>query len=146
MIRSFVARDDLGGCINLLLNVFNNAPWNDNWTFQGAEKYLLDYIETPGFKGIVAEEENKIKGFIFGFRKRWWEADEFYVNEMCVEISEQRNGIGTKLIEYLENSLITEGIENITLLTNRGIPAEEFYKKNGFSEIERIIFLHKKIK
>lgn len=146
MIRPFVARDDLGGCINLLLNVFSNEPWNDNWTFEGAEKYLLDYIETPGFKGFVAEEENKIKGFIFGFRKRWWQGDEFYVNEMCVEIREQRNGIGTKLIKYLEASLITEGIENITLLTNRGIPAEEFYKKNGFSEIDRIIFLHKEIK
>lgn len=146
MLKPFVASDDLGGCIKLLLNVFNNEPWNDSWTFEGAEKYLQDYIETPGFKGFVAEEENKIIGFIFGFRKRWWQADEFYVNEMCVEISEQRNGIGTKLINYLEINLKTEGVENITLLTNRGIPAEEFYKKNGFSEIDRIIFLHKKIK
>lgn len=146
MIRPFVERNDLKTCITLMINVFNNEPWNDNWTYEGAEKYLLDYIATPGFKGIVADEDNKIKGFIFGFRKRWWQADEFYINEMCVQISEQRNGIGTKLIKYLEDSLVAEGIENITLLTDRGIPAEEFYKKNGFSEIERIIFLHKQIK
>lgn len=146
MIRPFIENNDFQACINLMLNVFNNEPWNDNWTYEGAEKYLLDYINTPGFKGFIAEEDNKTKGFLFGFRKRWWQGDEFYINEMCVEISEQRNGIGTKLIKYLEDKLAAEGIENITLLTDRGIPAEHFYKKNGFNEIERIIFLHKNIK
>jgi aminoglycoside 6'-N-acetyltransferase I len=64
---------------------------------------------------------------------------------MCVQIDEQRSRIGTKLIKYLEKSLVNEVVENITLLTNRGIPAEEFYKKNGFSVIDRVIFLHKRI-
>lgn len=144
-IRQFES-NDLNSCCNLLIHVFNQEPWNDKWSNEGAEQYLLDYIHTPGFKGIVAEDENGLKGFIFGFRKRWWKADEFFINEMCVNINEQRSGVGTKLIKYLESRLISEGVENITLLTNRGIPAEEFYKKNGFNIVDRIIFLYKKIK
>lgn len=145
-IRPFIESKDLSSCISLLINVFNHEPWNDKWSIESAEKYLQDYIQTPGFKGFIAEEESELKGFIFGFRKRWWEGDEFFVNEMCVQIKEQRSGIGTKLLKYLESSLLSEGIENITLLTNRGIPAEEFYEKNGFNVVNRLIFLHKRIK
>jgi aminoglycoside 6'-N-acetyltransferase I len=144
-IRPFNS-NDLRKCTNLLINVFNHEPWNNNWSIEGATQYLVDYIQTPGFRAFVAEEETEIRGFIFGFRKRWWKGDEFFVNEMCVQIDNQRSGIGTRLINYLEGELLSEGIKNITLLTNREIPAEEFYKKNGFSEINRIIFLYKRIK
>jgi aminoglycoside 6'-N-acetyltransferase I len=144
-IRPFVENNDLRSCVRLLVNVFNHEPWNDKWSIEVAEQYLLDYIKTPGFRGFIAEDETELKGFVFGYCKRWWKADEFFVNEMCVQIDEQRSGIGTKLIKYLEKSLVNEGVENITLLTNRGIPAEEFYKKNGFSVIDRVIFLHKRI-
>ncbi|OAB38359.1 GCN5 family acetyltransferase [Paenibacillus glacialis] len=145
IIRPFES-DDLRKCTTLFVNVFNREPWNDNWSIEAAKQYLVDYIQTPGFRGFIAEDGSEIRGFIFGFRKRWWEGDEFFVNEMCVQVDEQRSGIGTKLINYIEGDLIHAGIENITLLTNREIPAEEFYKKNGFNEIERLIFLHKRIK
>lgn len=64
---------------------------------------------------------------------------------MCVKTQSQNNGIGKALLNHLIKELHNSNISNITLLTDRGIPAEEFYKKNGFEEIERIIFLHKNI-
>lgn len=144
-IRPYESKD-LRECISLFINVFNNEPWNDKWTSEKAEQYLVDYIKTPGFSGFIAVEGMIMKGFIFGFRKRWWNGDEFFINEMCVQIDDQRSGVGSKLIHFLEIHLKSEGIESITLLTNRGIPAEKFYVKNGFKEIERLIFLYKNIK
>ena len=65
---------------------------------------------------------------------------------MCVRKQCQNKGIGRVMLNHLIKELHSSNISNITLLTDRGIPAEEFYKKNGFEEIERIIFLHKNIK
>lgn len=144
-IREFVESKDFDNCITLFLNVFNREPWNDNWSIEGAKQYLADYIHTPGFRGYIAEDDGVVQGFILGFRKRWWEGDEFYINEMCVQVDGQRRGIGTQLMKHVEHDLICNGIRNITLLTNRGIPAEKFYIKNGFQVIERLIFLHKRI-
>ncbi|MMZ58981.1 putative acetyltransferase [compost metagenome] len=65
---------------------------------------------------------------------------------MCVRIKEQKTGVGTALMRYLMKKLDSAGISNITLLTDRGKPAEAFYKKIGFTEIDRLVFLNKNIK
>lgn len=136
---------DFQACVELFINVFNQDPWNDRWEQDHAKDYLSDYIHTPGFIGVVAKEGSSIQGFIFGFRKRWWSGDEFYINEMCVDQALQRNGIGTELLNYLRDLLKGENISRITLLTDKGIIAEKFYEKNGFNEIERLIFMCKEI-
>jgi aminoglycoside 6'-N-acetyltransferase I len=143
-IRTFLP-DDFDRCVKLFINVFNSEPWNDNWTCERAGQYLMDFVGTPGFIGIVAAHNEEVNGLLFGVRKRWWREDELFINEMCVRSDKQRSGIGTKMIEYLDRFLNEEGIRTVTLLTNRGIAAEEFYKKNRFKEINRIVFMAKKI-
>ena len=135
--------NDLIKCTETFIKVFNDEPWNDEWTFTKAQKYLWDFYNTPGFLGILAIENKEVIGFIFGVHRTWWSGNEFYIHEMCVESQSQGKGIGKALLDYLIKSL--ENTTNITLLTDRGIPAEAFYKKNGFKEIERLIFLSKNI-
>lgn len=136
--------NDLIKCTETFIKVFNEAPWNDEWTLTKAQKYLLDFYNTPGFLGIVAIENKEVVGFIVGVRRTWWSGNEFYIHEMCVESQHQNRGIGKSLLNYLIHSLGNQ-ISNLTLLTDRGIPAEAFYKKNGFAEIERLVFLNKNI-
>ncbi|PZD97255.1 GNAT family N-acetyltransferase [Paenibacillus sambharensis] len=144
IIRSYSDKDMLA-CKELFINVFNQEPWNDNWLPGKAERYLSDYTSTPGFSGVVAEEGTEINGFIFGVRKQWWSGDEFFINEMCVSKNKQGIGLGSELLKYLESDLVRTGIKRITLLTDKGIPAEYFYKKNGFQEIDRLMFMCKSI-
>ena len=140
-----IEQNDLIQCTEMFIKVFNDDPWNDEWTFSKAQKYLLDFYNTPGFLGILAIENKEVIGFIFGAHRTWWSGNEFYIHEMCVESQHQNRGIGKLLLDYLIKSL-GNNISNITLLTDRGIPAEAFYKKNGFREIERLVFLSKNIK
>lgn len=63
-IRTYTC-EDFQRCVELFINVFNQEPWNDNWSNEYAEQYLKDFINTPGFKGIVFEDGSIIKGFIF---------------------------------------------------------------------------------
>lgn len=136
--------NDLLKCTETFIEVFNAEPWNDEWTFTKAQQYLLDFYHTPGFLGVLAVENEEILGFIFGVHKKWWRGDEFFINEMCVKSQQQNKGIGKALLNRLLRELDST-VKNITLLTDRGIPAEEFYKKNGFEEIERLVFLCKNI-
>ncbi|WP_029192868.1 GNAT family N-acetyltransferase [Paenibacillus harenae] len=144
MIRLFQL-EDLDKCTKLFCDVFNGEPWNDRWLDHTASEYLLDIVNTPGFIGMIAIKDGEIIGFIFGYRKKWWENDEFFINEMCVNSMLQGRGTGSAMFESLEAELLERGITTITLLTDRDVPAERFYKKNGFSEIERIVFLAKNL-
>lgn len=142
-IREFHFKD-LERCTALFVDVFSQEPWNDRWPVEKAGNYLSDFTATPGFIGVVAEDnKNNIIGIIFGCRRQWWSGDEFWINEMCVDRSCQQSGIGSAMLRYLENILTNEGIGSMVLLTNRGVPAEGFYHKNGFGEISKVVFLAK---
>ncbi|WP_410769451.1 GNAT family N-acetyltransferase [Fontibacillus sp. BL9] len=138
-------RNDLLKCTDTFIGVFNQEPWNDQWTTETAYQYLSDFTNTPGFIGFTAAEGEEIVGFIFGVSRRWWSGNEFFINEMCVSTVKQKTGVGSALMRLLIKELESIGISNITLLTDRDIPAEAFYKKFGFTEIERLVFLNKNL-
>ncbi|MEK4304006.1 MULTISPECIES: GNAT family N-acetyltransferase [Oceanobacillus] len=140
-----VVEADLISCSKLFLTVFNGEPWNDKWTLEKAKQYLADFYRTPGFFGVSAIENEEIIGFIFGTRRAWWNGDEFFINEMCVDTDRQNKGIGKELLHHLREVMETEAVTAISLLTDRGIPAEAFYKRNGFKEIERLVFLSREV-
>lgn len=132
-------------CAETFMDVFNKEPWNDEWILENAKHYLLNFYHTPGFMGILAVEGEEVIGFMFGIHRVWWSGDEFFINEMCVKAKQQKKGIGKALLNHLMKELEASTVTNISLLTDRGIPAEEFYKKNGFEEIERLVFLSRDI-
>lgn len=139
-------RNDLLKCIDTFISVFNQEPWNDEWSTETANRYLMDFTNTPGFIGVVAVEGEEVIGFVLGVRKQWWSGEEFFINELCVRIEKQKTGVGSALMNFLMQTLESSGISNITLLTDRGTPAEVFYKKFGFTEIDRLVFMNKNLK
>lgn len=143
-IRTYTAQD-LQKCTATFIEVFNAEPWNDEWTTERATRYLHDFTQTPGFLGLLAMEQDEIVGLLFGVRKAWWSGDEFFIHEMCVKTTAQKSGIGSQMLNQLVEMLKEEGVQDILLITDRGIPAEEFYKKNGFEEIERVVVMAKSI-
>ncbi|AIF65635.1 GCN5 family acetyltransferase [Terribacillus saccharophilus] len=134
--------NELKACSDTYAKVFNEAPWNEAWTAETAFSYLINFYRTPGFTGIVAVENEEVIGFLFGVKRKWWSGDEFFINEMCVRADQQNKGIGKTLMEYLVE---TTDADMISLLTDRGLPAENFYKRNGFKEIERIMFMSRDV-
>ena len=125
--------EDLDGCAELFKNVFSANPWNDKWvSLDQSRNYLRELIENPVFEGFVFHENSIMVAVCFGHRRSWWMGKEFFVDEFFVENKRQGNGIGTKTVDLLVNTLREDGYTRITLLTNKNIPAEAFYLKNGF--------------
>ena len=138
--------DDLDECTELFLKVFSSEPWNDKWESQDHVKiYLKEFINNPIFYGYVAQEDSTIIGACFSHSRTWWEGRELYIDEMFVNNERQGEGIGSRLIEYIKGDLKTEGFRAIVLLTDKDLPAEKFYVKNGFRRSDSNILMISKL-
>lgn len=70
----------------------------------------------------------------------------FYLKEMCVLGRSQRSGMGTRLLTQLTSNLQKENVRQISLGTERGTPAENFYLRLGFTVDPQIIIMKKRLR
>lgn len=123
--------DHLEEATQLYVAIFNAPPWHDRWTMATAGQRLADILATPGTVGYALFEDELV-GFVLGHREPWFDGTHFYLKEMCVKVSRQRSGLGTRLLRQLERELALEGVSRVYLLTMRDGPAAAFYAKNGY--------------
>lgn len=132
-------------CSELYIKVFNAEPWNDKWTIETAYKRLNDIYIAPNFEGVIYKEDGKIKGGIFGNFEQFYEGIHYNLREMFIDNDLQRNGIGSKLLNELEERLRKIGVTTIILFTSKGNKTSKFYLKNNFSEWNSMVMMGKDI-
>lgn len=137
MVRPF-KKTDLKSCVNLLIDVYYNDPWNNKWNEKTGTRYLDEISDLKRFVGFVFEDDKtgEIIGAVFANEQVWWSGDELYIYELFVSNKHHKEGIGKSLISALEKHIEEKGIECITLLTNNKTPAPNFYKHLGFEKLE----------
>lgn len=59
-------RDNLEEGSRLYRTVFNEPPWNDEWTVELSQTRLSEIIETPGYRGYSASLDEEIVGLAVG--------------------------------------------------------------------------------
>lgn len=140
-----IEQDDLVACAELYVKVFNTEPWNDKWTADTAFNRLADICNSPGFIGLLLEEDGEVAGAVFGCMEQWYEGMEYNLREIFIDVGKQGRGLGTSLMKALEEGIRAEGGENILLFTARDTPAYQYYIKEGFHELESMAMLAKNI-
>ncbi len=138
-------RADIQFCADILCKVYNNELWQCRWTAETACAYLEDYFDEKKFVGFIIEEDNAVIGAIFTHEKIWWNNSELFIDEMFIIPDMQRKGYGKMLIKAAENYVSEHKLAGFTLSTNKYAPAPDFYKKNGFSVCEHILFMCKEV-
>ena len=133
--------EHLDACANLLVQVFNNEPWNEPWTFKTARILLLQVFNTPGFVGFVLLGDSEIIGFIVGYCEQSCNHRRFFLREICVHSDKQRQGIGAKLVRQLIDTLSTMNINLIYLLTMKDGELKNFYTKSGFHQSPNTVLM-----
>lgn len=132
-----IAQGDVDKCTELYMQVFTAYPWYDGWlSFDQVNFYVRELIQNPLFKGYVIYEGPDVMAACLGHSRTWWMGKEFFIDEFYVKNQSQGNGIGTQLINFVEGDLVKKGYGRLALTTDREIPAEHFYKKNGFKNKE----------
>lgn len=135
MVRRF-KKSDLKSCVDLLIDVYYDDPWNHKWTVKSGTRYLDEISDLQRFVGFVFEEKDEILGAVFANEQVWWSGDELYIYELYVSTKHHKKGIGKQLISALENHVQKNGLEGITLLTSNKTPAPDFYKHIGFEKAD----------
>lgn len=139
----FIEEKHVGECAALLMRAYNVEPWTCHWTTETTTRYLKEYMAHPRFVGFVGYEENKIIGAAFCHAKTWWTNDELVIEEFYLAPEFQRKGYGTCLLQHIEKYIVEKRLAGFTLLTNRFMPAVNFYEKNGFIKGEHVLFMYK---
>ncbi|MBX9257010.1 GNAT family N-acetyltransferase [Desmonostoc muscorum CCALA 125] len=134
----------LDQCAYLYVEVFNSQPWNEQWTFNTVKTRLFEIMNTPGFVGFVFKQD-ELLGFLAGYCKQGQKGKNFYLEEICVRPHKQRQGIGTKLLNKLVDTLTAIEVNRVYLLTNNDGQAEAFYKKHGYQRKQEMIFMTKQL-
>ena len=119
--------------LNLQFNNFNENPLreDEDIEFINVEfsEYAADCDVALNFEEFcfVAEDDGKIVGVITG--RAYY--NEVHIGDLIVAKAYRREGVGSKLVEAVENAYKDKGYEKIAL-TTFGFQAPEFYKKLGY--------------
>ena len=98
----------------------------DNFNQRGME---TKWLEDKKIDTFVLGENNSIKGFISGNE---YNADNYCeIGRLYVDPEYQKQGIGTKLLEYMINYYKNNGYKKMIIWTIKGLPNNNFYRKFG---------------
>lgn len=132
-------------CTNLYVDTFNAPPWNDHWDYDSVYNRLKDIYQTPGFLGLIAYEEEKIIAAVLGNMEHWYEGKMYNLKEMFVQKDLRGKGIGSQLLNEFNEWLKKKGVTSIWLFTMEGDMTEDFYKKNGYKKIDKMVMMSRDI-
>lgn len=139
-----LTKDIIDECVDIYINTFSKEPWNDEYESRDqVVTFFNNHIYNNYFLGYVGVLNNEIVALSLGMKKPWIKGMEYYIDEFCVSYQYQGKGIGTLFIKEIELDIKRMGLNAIMLNTEKGYPAEKFYRKNGFDVLEDMIILAK---
>ena len=80
-----------------------------------SERQLRELLSKPDFLAIAIINENKVIGGLTGYELQRYYTDksELYIYDIAVKTEFQNQGIGKKLIDYVKDYSIKNGIEGV---------------------------------
>ena len=145
MVKEFLI-NDIQKCCEILIQTFNNPPWNDKFTAETARIYLQELIDNKRFAGYTIWDNGLLVGAVFCHLRYNWRGDELSVDLIYISPEYQRKGYGGILMRTVEKYAKDHSCICISLSTNAGTPAFDFYGKIGFKEFPgKLIWLYKSI-
>ena len=139
-----LSNKDINEIKQLFCDIFTNEPWNDDWSDeQQLHKYITDLIGNRNSLSLGLYECDELIGLSLGSIMHWYTGTEYYIFEFCIKTEKQGKGAGTAFLKLVEEYVKSKQITHIFLQTERTVPAFEFYRKNGFTELEDHVSLYK---
>ena len=138
--------EDKEAITNVFISVFTKAPWNDDWSnTTQLDMYINDLVGQGYSLTYGLYDEDELIGIALGYVKHWYSGTEYIINELCIKSEHQGKGAGSFFLAEIEKAVKELGIKQIFLLTDRNVPAFNFYKKNGFVAEETTIPMVKRL-
>lgn len=131
----------------LYQSAFISEPWNDNWSDEKQlNLYIKDLACNPNSLNYGLIIDGKLEAVSIGMVKHWWQGTNYNIEELCVNPNLQGKGIGSRFLDMIEKDIKKRGLAGIYLQTDLDKPSYNFYKKNGFEELDKHVSFYKKVK
>ena len=131
---------------DLFISVFTDEPWNDDWSdSKQLDCYIDDLCGQSYSLTFGLYDGGELIGISMGDIKHWFRGTEYLINELCIKTDRQGTGAGTFFLTEIEKAIKEMGLKQIFLLTDRDMPAYNFYKKNGYVEVSNLVPFSKNI-
>ena len=141
-----IGLDELELVKELFYRVFTAEPWNDDWSdARQLDLYLRDLMGQNNSLTFGLFEDGGLVGVSMGLVKHWYTGTEYYIDELCIRTDRQGKGLGTRFLKEIEDGIQALGLTQIFLQTDTFAPACEFYRKNGYQELEGHVSFAKKL-
>lgn len=103
-----------------------------------AKKLFETLLNNSDVHIIVAVEENKIIGICIAYEipKVLDGNKRILIEEMVVDPIFRGKGVGSKLLENIEQYAIRQGIKYVKVTTGTKLRANDFYRKHGYIHFE----------
>ena len=130
----------------LFFSVFTKAPWNDDWSDpEQLDSYLRDLTGQSNSLTYGLYEGKRLIGVSMGSIKHWYTGVEYCVDEFCILTEKQGQGLGTFFLQEMEKEIRKLGITQVFLQTDAAVPAYDFYRKKGFTELKGHVSFAKRL-
>ena len=136
---------DLTALSEIFHETFSSEPWNEPWTPEKAQGRINQLLSVPHHISFLIERDEEIVGFIIGHIMNWHDNGYLEIVELCIKATAKRSGLGTGLLRHIEASARDQGITSIILITKHGDEAWEFYRKNGYEQMDGMILMKKEL-
>jgi aminoglycoside 6'-N-acetyltransferase I len=110
MIIRTIEDNDLNSLAELFVTVFNQEPWNENWTVEWVLERVNIIFGSYGFHGVMADDSNMPVGAIFSRMGSYKGELELEIVENFVRSAQQRRGVSEGLMNELKLPVKKEGI------------------------------------
>ncbi len=122
--------ENLKECASLLVEVYSQPEYNEDWTVQEAYSYLKRFYNIDPSMCYAAVANNIIIGAIFSYSYPWQSGVLVYIQELFVAPNKRKRGVAKALLSKLSKGKKT----NIWLVAKEKTGAAVFYKKMGFKK------------
>ena len=143
MIFREIEEKDIQSLAALMKSVYNEAPWNNEWTMETATEAVKCLTAFPKFFGLLAIEGDDIVGAIMGNVRPYSKQRTYYIDELFVSSAHRRQGIAKKLYESAREKLKNMGVAGAFFTTLKCSGAYKFYIKEGAFDLDdSAVFYH----
>lgn len=132
--------DDIPACAKAYINAYIAEPWNEEYESIDVEKYISSYLNSDTKVCYASMDGDEIKGVALGLIVPSVSAPYLRLEDICIDSTEQRKGYGSAFMELLSIEAAKLGCDSIILGTQKDFPSHHFYLKNGFQEVESVLF------
>jgi len=136
--------NDIKKIAKIMLTEFSKPPFNEKIRLKVVLDSLASHFKIG--KGLVAIADKAIVGVLTYKIEQYWEGPVILIEDFAVTEKYQKQGIGRKLMETIENLAKEKKIKSINLHAHKKSSAVKFYQKKGYKTKKDTILMEKKIK